>query len=133
LNPLDAGRVAVALGRGELPLAFTLHVGAQNPSDNPPARLVSLDWTLFVEDRETVSGIFNDDRLIAPGTTADLPITIQLDLVQFFGTNSRDLVNLALNLAGAGGSPARLRLEAQPTVHTEFGPIRYPGRISIGA
>ena len=131
LNPLDAGRVALAIGQGELPLSFTLHVGATNPADNPAAQLVGLDWTLFVEDRETISGVVNDDRIIPSGTTADIPISIQLDLVQFFGTNARDLTNLALNLAGAGGSPARMRLEAQPTINTEFGPIRYPGRIAI--
>jgi hypothetical protein len=131
LNPLDAGRVAVALGRGSLPLSFTLHVGAENPADNPPARLVGLDWTLFVEGRETISGVFNDERTLASGARTDLPITMELDLVQFFGTNSRDLANLALNLAGAGGDPAMLRLEAQPSINTEFGPIRYPGRITI--
>jgi hypothetical protein len=56
---------------------------------------------------------------------------MQLDLVQFFGRNAPDLIRLALNIAGAGGSPAQLRLEAQPSINTEFGPIRYPGTISI--
>ena len=94
-------------------------------------QLVGLDWTLFVEGRETVSGIFNDQRVLPSGMTTDIPISMELDLVRFFGRNAPDLINLALNLAGAGGSPAMLRLEAQPSINTEFGPIRYPGRIGI--
>ena len=133
LNPVDAGRVALAIGRGELPLSFTLNVEATNPSDNPAAQLVGLDYTLFLEGRETISGVVNDDRTIQPGATTSIPISMQLDLVQFFGTNARDLTNLALNLAGAGGSPTNIRLEAQPRINTEFGQIRYPGRISISS
>ena len=131
LNPIDAGRVGIALAQGELPLSFNLHVSADNPSDNPAAQLVGLDWTLFVEGRETVSGILNDQRLLPSGATTDIPISMELDLVQFFGRNAPDLISLALNIAGIGGSPAMLRLEAQPSINTEFGPIRYPGRIGI--
>ena len=131
LNPIDAGRIGIALAQGELPLSFNLHIAADNPADNPPAQLVGLDWTLFVEGRETVSGIFNDQRVLPSGMTTDIPISMELDLVRFFGRNAPDLINLALNLAGTGGSPAMLRLEAQPSINTEFGPIRYPGRIGI--
>ena len=110
LRPTDGARLLAAAARGEMPLAFTLHLDASNPSENTvPARLVRLDWTLFIDDTETVSGIFNDDRLIEPGTTADIPISMELDLVRFFGNNARDLIDLGLNLAGAGGSPTSLR------------------------
>ncbi|MFN3597646.1 MAG: hypothetical protein ACK41D_10290 [Rubricoccaceae bacterium] len=132
IGALDAARVAASIAQGSLPLDFVLHVEASNPAENPvAARLVALEWTLFVEDTETVSGVFNDARLIAPGTTADLPIAIRLDLVQFFGRNVPELANLALNIAGAGGSPAKLRLQARPSVTTQFGRIAYPGTISI--
>lgn len=132
IGVIDAGRIAAALAQGSMPLDFVLHVGAENPSDNQAAaRLVQLDWTLFVDDSETVSGIFNDDRLIEPGQRVDLPVSISLDLVNLVGNNLPDLANLALNIAGAGGSPARLRLEARPSITTELGPIRYPGTISI--
>lgn len=127
----DVARLGVSAAAGEMPLSFTLLVDADNPASNPAAQLVELDWTLFVDDRQTVSGVFNDTRQLAPGTTTSIPVAIELDLVRFFGDNLRDLADLALNLAGAGGSPARLRLEAQPTLQTALGPIRYPGRISI--
>lgn len=128
----DAARIGAAAAAGEVPLSFTLNVGAQNPSENAAAaQLVSLDWTLFLEDTETISGVYNDDRLIPPGETVNLPIAMELDLVRFFGRNAGDLIDLVSNLAGAGGQPQMIRLEAQPTVQTSLGPIRYPGTVSI--
>ncbi len=132
LNPLDAARLIATVARGELPLGFTVHLDASNPSNNSTAaRLLQLDWTLLIDDTETVSGIFNDDRLINPGQTADIPISMELDLVRFFGSNARDIIDLGLNLAGAGGNPARISLRARPTVNTALGPISYPGYITI--
>ena len=128
----DAARIGAAAAAGEVPLSFVLNVGAENPSDNPAAaQLVSLDWTLFLEDTQTISGVYNDDRLIPPGETVNLPIAMDLDLVRFFGRNAGDLIELVSNLAGQGGQPQMVRLEAQPTVQTSLGPIRYPGTISI--
>lgn len=132
IGPTGTARILAGVAQGELPLAFDLVVGAENPSDNPTAaRLVQMDWTLFVDGTETVSGIYNEERLIQPGATADIPVSIELDLIRFFDSNAQDLAELALNLAGAGGSPAQLRLEARPTITTSLGPIRYPGTISI--
>ena len=115
-----------------MPLRFVLHVGAENPANNPvAAQLVSLDWTLFLDGTETISGIYNDDRQIPPGSALDLPISMQLDLVQFFGRNVGDLAQLVGNLAGVSNQRQTIRLEARPTINTQFGPIRYPGMISI--
>ena len=128
----DAARIGTAAARGEVPLSFTLNVGAENPADNPAAaQLVELDWTLFLEGTETISGVYNDDRLIPPGERVTLPIQMELDLVQFFGGNAGDLIDLVSNLAGQGGQPKTLRLDARPTIQTSLGPIQYPGVISI--
>ncbi|PAP77800.1 hypothetical protein [Rubrivirga marina] len=132
LGPTDLARLGAAATRGEVPLSFVLHVGAENPSDNAvAAQLVSLDWTLFLDGNETISGVYNDDRQIPPGQTVDLPISMELDLVQFFGRNVGDLAQLVGNLAGANSQRQTIRLEAQPSISTQFGPLRYPGTISI--
>lgn len=123
-------RVTAALARGEMPLSFTLHVGATNPAENAVnARLVQLDWTLLLDGTETISGVFNDERVIAPGATVDLPLTMELDLVRFFGRNVEDLVGLAAAVAGQGSKEIALR--ARPTVSTPVGPISYPSGITI--
>ncbi len=78
-----------------------------------------------------MSGIYNDPRLIQPGTTTVLPIAMEMNLVDFFGRNIGDISNLLVNLAGGQGGPSDIRLEARPTINTSLGPIRYPGTISI--
>ncbi len=130
LGPLDIARIGTALATGRMPLSFTLNLGASNPAENTVnARLVQLDWTLLLDDTETISGVFNDERVIPPGAEVVLPISMELDLVQFFGRNLEDLVTLAAAVAGQGSSEIALR--ARPTVTTPIGPITYPAEITI--
>lgn len=132
LGATDLARLGTAAARGSVPLEFVLHVGAENPADNPvAAQLVTLDWTLFLDGNQTISGVYNDDRQIRPGATVDLPISMRLDLVDFFGRNVGDLAALVGNIAGVESRRQTVRLEAQPTIRTQFGPIQYPGTISI--
>lgn len=131
LGLVDVARIASALASQELPLAFTLHVRADNPEGNARARMVGLDWTLFLQDRETVSGGIAEPVLVPAGGTADVPLAIRLDLLDFFEGSGRDLVNLALSLAGQQAPPTTVRLRALPTIETALGPIRYPQPITI--
>ncbi len=132
LGLTDAGRLALAVSRRELPLSFELHLLAENSADNTvDARLVRLDWTLLLQGRETLSGVFADETLLRPGQPTDVPITISLNLIDFFEGNARDLVELALSLTGQGGAPKEVTLRATPIVDTALGPIRYPQPITI--
>lgn len=126
LAAVDALRLGTAVARGVLPLELTLDVEATNPEGNPEARLAALDWSLFLEGRETVGGRVADNLRLAPGATTPVPVRARLDLLEFFDGSARDLVNLAAGLAGVGGEPVALRLEALPTVETALGPVRYP-------
>ncbi len=129
---MDVVRLGTALSERQLPLQFRLHVAATNPEDNNvAARLVRMDWTLFLEGRETVSGRYDDEVLLPSGQTTDVPIEITLDLVQFFGDNLRDLVDVALAVSGQGGQPRNIELQATPIIDTSIGPIRYPRPITI--
>jgi hypothetical protein len=129
----DVLKIANAIRKKELPFAFTLHLTGENPPNNQvQARLIRLDWTLFLDEKETINGIFNDEVVLPPGTPVDIPITMQLDLYQFFGDNARDLIELALNVSGhGGGEPSKIRLTAQPSINTPLGTLRYPGTINI--
>jgi len=132
LNLMDAARVGTAIARRELPLAFQLHVRAENPSDNPvTARLVRLQWTLFLDDTETISGLIDQELELPPGQPRDIPVNISLDLFDFFERSGPDLFNLALNLLGAGEEASQVALRAVPTVNTALGPISYPQPITI--
>jgi hypothetical protein len=132
LSALDVARIGTALAAGNVPMDFELHLRALNPADNTvPARLLQMDWTLLLEDRETVSGRVDREFVFEPGVAADLPIGISLDLADFFQSNARDLIELALAVSGGGGAPKRIALRATPTIQTSIGPIRYPQPITI--
>lgn len=132
LNLGDAARIAAAVASRELPLAFDLHLRAENPAGNRvTARLVQMRWTLYLEGVETISGLIDREYAFPPGQPIDLPIEIALDLVDFYERSGPDLIDLALNLAGEGGEPKQLTLRAVPTIETALGPIAYPRPITI--
>jgi hypothetical protein len=132
LGVTDAGRLALAVSQRELPMDFRVHLTALNPEDNSvDARLVRLDWTLFLQGRETLSGVFADETLLPRGQPTDVPISVSLDLIDFFEGSARDLFDLAMDIAGQGGEPTEVTLRAVPTVDTALGPIRYPQPITI--
>jgi hypothetical protein len=127
----DMLRLSAAIADGELPLSFTLHLDAENPPSNSvKARLTQMDWTLMLNDRETVSGTFDREVELPPGEVVDVPVNVNLDLMRFFGDNLRDLVDLALAVGGEG-EPQNVKLKARPTIRTPLGPMKYPNDITI--
>jgi len=128
----DAARLTAALATQELPLSFRVHVLAENPASNSTtARLIRMQWTLFLEDTETVSGRLEHEYELPPGQATDVPIDISLDLIDFYERSGQDLIELAFNLAGAGGEPKQVAIRAAPTINTPLGEIRYPRPITI--
>ena len=131
LSASDVLQLTRAAASGEMPLTFTLMVDAENPDDNSvAARLVTMDWMLLLDETETIQGRFDETIRLEPGTPTTVPIPIELDLVRFFGNNARDLIDLALAVAGEG-DPKTVTLRATPTIDTVLGPIRYPEPITI--
>ena len=128
----DILKLTGAFTRGDLPLTFQLNVEAENPSDNQvAARLVRMDWTLFLEERETISGVIDQEQVLNPGEPVTIPVSIELELLEFFDNNVRDIVDLALALSGEGGASKNVKLVASPVVETLLGPIRYPEPITV--
>ena len=132
LGPLDIARIGAAVLQREAPLEMTLNIGAENPADNPAgARVVAFDWTLMLDDKETVSGAFNQEVVIGAGQRATIPLAIRLDLFEFFGNNTRQIIDLVGAIAGQEGVSTRVKVVAQPSINTPLGPIRYPQPITI--
>jgi len=128
----EAASLATAVSNRELPLTLQLDVLAENPADNvADARLVQLDWTFFIEGRETVGGRVDDETMLRRGQPTPIPVAVSLNLVEFFEGSARDLFELAQSLAGVGGTPKELAVEALPVVQTAIGPISYPSPVRI--
>ena len=135
----DILRVVQSYTAKTLPVSFVLDVLAVNPNDGTGgttktvSTLTSLECRLLIDGQPTVIGNI-DNPVEIPGTGQEsiIPMRLSLDLFEFFaGKRYEDLVALALTLGGRSGSPARLSLDAQPTVSTPIGPITYPGRVTI--
>lgn len=130
LSGNDLLRLTTAVSEGKLPFSFQLHLQAINPASNEVnARLTKMDWTLLLEEKETVSGTFDRELVLPPGTPTDVPVRIQLDLLRFFEENLNRLVDLALAVSGEH-PPQSVKLKVRPTINTKFGPITYPSPIT---
>ena len=128
----DAARLGAAIVAKEVPLELVAHVNATNPPGNTvAARMVDMDWTLFIESRRTLAGKLGGAVTIAPGRTADVPLAVRFDLLQLGSGGARDLFDLALAIAGQGTLQKELRLELVPTIETSLGPIRYPAPVVV--
>lgn len=132
LGLADVARLGSAVISKQVPIEFVAHVGASNPAENAvSARMVDLEWTLFIEDRRTLAGELGAPATITPGATADVPLTVRFDLLELGGGGARDLFDLALAIAGQGPVRKDLRLELVPTIETSLGPIRYPAPVVV--
>jgi len=132
VRAVDVARIAAAVATDDVPLEFLLHVRGENPESNDvDARLVGLDWILLIQDEEMVGGELDGNVVLPPGQPVDVPLEVQLDIADFVQGGARDLLELALSLAGAGGEPTNVALRATPVVQTALGPIRYPRPITI--
>jgi hypothetical protein len=138
-NALDGLRLAQAFATKRFPAELVLNIEARNPNDGTGgspqtvSTLTSLESRLLIDGTPTVTG--NIERAIEiPGTgqSSIIPIRMSLDLYEFFGQKGYEgVMNIALALGGMRRDPARIALDAQPRVTTPFGPITYPGRLTI--
>jgi len=138
-NALELLNLTQSIATGKLPASFILNVEAKNPNDGTGgyqktnATLKEFPWRLEIDNVETIDGNIGTSVTV-PGTgeIQNIPLTMNIDLIEFFGNKGLDnLVNLALTLGGQKGSSAKLALFATPTVTSPIGDIKYPGEIKI--
>ena len=138
-NFQDVLNISSMVSSGKLPVSFILNVEAKNPNDGTGgykktnAIIKSFPWRLLIDDKGTISGNI-EEPVSVPGTgeITIIPISIRMDLVQFFKDRDYEsLINLALALGGKDKSSSKLTLYADPVVSTIFGDISYPGELKI--
>jgi hypothetical protein len=137
-NASDLFKLTSAFTRGKIPVTFVLNVEAFNPntsdkSTDASVSITDFPWRLIIDDKETISGNINSPITI-PGSnqTKIFPLQMEVDLFKFFGDQGYEkVINLALKLGNQGGSPADVKLVAQPTISSNFGKLKSPGEITI--
>jgi hypothetical protein len=132
LSMSDLARLAAAALAQQAPIELVAHVSATNPPENKvPARMVSMGWKLFVEERQALAGQLNTPVVFEPGHAVDVPIAVRFDLVQMGASGAQDMYDLAIAIAGQGVVQKDMRLELVPTIETSVGPITYPAPLVI--
>jgi hypothetical protein len=132
LTAVDLGRVALAIARKDLPFEFQLDLKALNPADNKvTARMIRFAWSLYLNDKETINGVVDSAVSLPPGAQVVIPLSLRLNLLQFFDGPAQSLVDLAASVAGLRADSTRVSLRAVPTIDTPLGPISYPSPITI--
>jgi hypothetical protein len=138
-NLLEIVNLTQVISSGKLPASFTLNVEAKNPNDGTggypktDVTLKTFPWRLEIDNVETISGnIAAPVSVPGTGEVTNIPLTMSIDLIEFFGNKGYDnLINLALALGGQQGSSSKLSLYATPTVSSPLGDIKYPGELKI--
>ena len=132
LGGLDLARLGVAIVREDVPIDLTVHIEGRNPESNKvTARMVAMGWAYLVDDREVVSGRLSRVTAFPPGEPRDVPLLVTFNLMDMFGDRRRDLVEVALALAGQRSSVHRVALRLMPGIETRDGRIRYPVPITL--
>ncbi len=126
-------------GSKALPAELTLDILVLNPNDGTAGStktvmtLNSLESRLLIDETPTVYGDI-DTPVEIPGTgkATTIPLHMSIDLYEFFGQwGYEKIIGLALDIGGKQRNAARISLDAQPRVSTEYGELIYPGRITI--
>ena len=138
LGLMDVTRLTAAVANKQLPVSFTLNVLAKNPNDGSSSTkstsllIKKLNWTLAIDNRETISGLVEGITVPGTGETTTIRMPMTLDLMKFFGDKGyEDIANLAFAIGGVSGSSSRLKLTAKVTVGTPFGDVTYPDELTI--
>ncbi len=131
LSIMELAKIGSALTEGVLPLNFDLNIQIMNP--NPKlAAMNRIEWTLIIDDIEMTSGVLNQRVEIQADSVTELPVAMSLDLMKSLNGKSGDaLINFAMNMAGSGSKPTRIKLKAKPTILIGTTPMDYPGYITI--
>jgi hypothetical protein len=128
----EVARITAAVATRKVPLEFLVQVRAENPSTNSvTARLLQLGWTLYLDESRILDGKLDRGYSFEPGKPVLVPIAVSLDAYELVGRSGGDLFDLALAIAGVEGHRKNVRLDLEPTVETDLGPIPYPSPITI--
>lgn len=131
LGIADVGRILAGFTSPTFPLSLQLNLEGRNPNTKQ-AGLNRLEWILFIDDIQVVSGIIDKSFTIQPLSSAVIPVETAIDLKQILsGESAKAMLNFCMNLAGAGNTPTRFKIKLKPTVIIAGSALTYPGFITV--
>jgi hypothetical protein len=121
-----------AFFNNELPITFDVLLNIDNPNQRQ-AIMSRMDYSVFLDGREMVSGRLNDSFVIPAAASTVVPVTVQADLIKLFSGQQADvLANLAFRLSGStGAQPVELMVKVKPYIELGLRQIPYPGFMTL--
>ncbi|MDP3463400.1 MAG: LEA type 2 family protein [Bacteroidales bacterium] len=123
--------LAGAIFNKSLPLQMNMMVKVDNPNEKK-ASLNKMDYILFVDGKELISGMVQEKFEINGGSSLMLALPMSLDLYKVLQNETSDaLVNLAFKLVSDKGQPTEVMLKIKPYLKIGSSELVYPGFLTL--
>jgi len=116
---VGAAKVAAGLlGKSDnVPLGLTIHLKVDNPNQTT-ASMERLYYKVSMDSVEVADGYTTQPFLVQGGTSADLPLQLNLDLKNLMQSEKRTVLGKAIkNLVGLTADPTNITVQLKPTVN----------------
>ena len=124
-------QLTAAIFKRELPVNFNLGLHIDNPN-NKPAAMNRMDYELYVDDRQLLTGQMNQTVSVAPMSASVVAMPVSVDLFEVLNNETQDaLVNLAFKLTGDQSNPADVLLKVKPYIQVGGRTLAYPGFLNL--
>lgn len=123
--------LAGAIFNKRLPLQMNMMVKVDNPNEKK-ASLNKMDYILFIDGKELISGMVQEKFEINGGSSLMLALPMSLDLYKVLQNETSDaLVNLAFKLVSDKGQPTEVMLKIKPYLKVGGAELAYPGFLTL--
>ncbi|HPR58027.1 MAG TPA: LEA type 2 family protein [Bacteroidales bacterium] len=131
IKTTDLLQLTQAVLSNELPLRFKVNLQVKNPN-NQAASLNRLEWMLFVDNKQMLDGVVNENFVTGPGETGTLPVSVNLNLAELLQDKQiEQLINYASGLADGTGKSTRVMVKLKPSIMVGQQSIPYPGWLEV--
>ncbi len=131
LNLLQAAKIATTYAGGSLPLSVTANLKIQNPNASSAA-LNKLDWILEVDGADVLEGTSNERVEVAPNSSAEMPLTVSMDLRKVFKDKKLDYIkDFSSDVLKNREQSERFSVKVRPYFNFLGAQFAYPGYIRL--
>lgn len=131
LGFMQTAKIATQYASGSLPLSVTANLKIKNPNASAAA-LNKLDWVLAVDGADILEGTSNKRLEVAPNSSAEMPLTLAMDLRKVFKGKKLDYIKkFSSDILKNRENSKRLSIKVRPYFNILGAQLAYPGYIRL--
>ncbi|MCQ2192757.1 MAG: LEA type 2 family protein [Paludibacteraceae bacterium] len=132
LSLSDAPKIVQAFTKKNVPLNLNVNVSVRNPNDQD-ARLDGLDYILWIDDIEMLTGTMNKQMNIGANQTGTLTLPFSMNLLDIFKKKTASsLFDFACGLATDNADASRVKVSIKPYFTVAKKVVKFPSYVTIG-